>query len=185
MEISGAMIKRWTTELGKFSEEARQFARALGDRCPASDRLFVIGTPDCEPWHFAAHLGEQATRHGRTDLVPTLLRWNVPQGAPAHLAVSVDAMARASERHTFLVVSAFTETPELLERVSDAKRLGARIMSLHRGQPELVDLSHETLSVDRSKKDRVFEVTQHVVTDSAPVAAASKSARWRRSVQVC
>jgi len=184
MEISGAMIKRWTTELGNFSVEARGFARALGDRYPASDRLFVIGTPECEPWHFVAHLAEQATRHGRTDLVPTLLRWKVPQGAPAHLAVSVDAMARASERHTFLVISAFGETPELLGRVSDAKRLGARIMSLHRGQPDLVDLSHETLSVDRSKEDHVFEVTQHVVTDSAPVTAISKSPRWGRSIRV-
>lgn len=177
-------MKRWTTELGNFSVEARQFARALGDGHPASERLFVIGTPDCEPWHFVAHLGEQATRHGRTDLVPTLLRWRVPQGAPAHLAVGVDTMAQASGHHTFLVISAFGETPELLERVSGAKKRGARILSLHRGQPDLVDLSHETLSVDRSKKDHVFEVTQHVVTDSAPMTPTGRSPRWSRSIRV-
>lgn len=177
-------MRRWKTELGQFSVEALRFASALGGRSPSSNRLFVLGAPGGEPWHFVAHLDEQATRYGRTDLVPTLLRWTVPTGAPAHLAVSVDTMARASQHDTFLVISPFDDPPELLERVSDAKANGARIMSLHRGQRELVDLSHETLSVDRSKADRTFGITQHVVTDSAPVTATSKASRWGRCIRI-
>jgi hypothetical protein len=183
MEISGARINHWAKELGPFNADAHQFARMLGGRSRDSSRLFVVGTPEFEPWHFVAHLGEQAARHGRADLVPTLLRWKVPPSAPPHLAVGVDAMANATGRHTFLVVSEFSDTPELLERVSDAKGHGARIMSLHRGQPELVDLSHETLSVDRSKGTHMFDVTQHVVTNSAPLKVEMRSPRWRRSLR--
>jgi hypothetical protein len=49
----------------------------LGDRQDRSEDLFVVGLPQFEPWHFCAHLGEQAARYGRVDLVPTLLRWTV------------------------------------------------------------------------------------------------------------
>jgi DNA-binding MurR/RpiR family transcriptional regulator len=140
--------------------------------------LFVVGAPEFEPWHFTAHLGEQATRRGRVDLVPTLLRWEVPVGAPSHLAVPVDVMSFLSRNETLLVIDPFGEAPELLERIASAKRRGARIMTLHRGQPDLMAMSHETLSVDLSRPERDFEITQHVVTDLAPTAKTCGSSKW-------
>ena len=94
MDISGSAMRRWLRELGPFGAETCRFARRLGDTSPSSERLFVLGTPDFEPWHFVAHLGEQATRYGRTDLVPTLMRWRVPANAPAHLSVGVNNVRR-------------------------------------------------------------------------------------------
>jgi hypothetical protein len=64
--------------------------------------------------------------------------------------------------------------------VADAKRVGSRVMSLHRDQAELAELSHETLSVGPSRQDRVFEITQHVVTGSASLGASTRPSRWSR-----
>jgi hypothetical protein len=175
VDISGAASRRWARVLGQLGKEARLFARTLGDRQDRSTDLFVVGLPQFEPWHFCAHLGEQAARHGRVDLVPTLLRWSVPPGAPSHLAVTVDALASASRNQTVLVINPFGEAPELWERVADAKHHGARIMTLHRGQPDLIDLSHETLLVDPLRPDRDFEMTQHLVTDLTPIPARGSS----------
>ena len=66
----------------------------------------------------------------------------------------------------------------MLERVADAKRRGARIMSVHRGDTDLADLSHEMLSVDPLRADHDYDVTQHIVTD-VPPDASSAPARWR------
>ena len=41
-------------------------------------------------------------------------------------------------------------------------------MTLHRGNAELTDLSHETLSVEASRPERHFDLAQHVVTDLSP-----------------
>jgi hypothetical protein len=49
-------------------------------------------------------------------------------------------------------------------------------MTLHRGGDELVQLSHETLSVDVSRPERDFDLTQHVVTDLTPRAPETRSA---------
>lgn len=182
MDISGSSVRRWLRELGPFGVETCRFARKLGETRPSSERLFVLGTPEFEPWHFVAHLGEQATRFGRADLVPTLMRWQVPDNAPAHLSVGVDGVAHATRRDTFLVIAPGGDAPELLERVADAKRVGSRIMSMHRDQADLGDLSHETLTVDPSRDDRAFEITQHVVTDSAPGEAAVRPSRRIRLI---
>jgi hypothetical protein len=177
MEVAESVQRRWARILGSLSKETRLFARALGDRPDRSCRLFVVGLPEFEPWHFTAHMGEEAARHGRQDLVPTLLRWDVPLGAPPHLSVSVDTLFQAHSRQTVLVVSPTGNgAPELLERVSDAKRRGSRIMTIHRGNAELNDLSHETLSVEESRPERHFDLAQHVVTDLSPRSLDRKSA---------
>jgi DNA-binding MurR/RpiR family transcriptional regulator len=75
----------------------------------------------------------------------------------------------ASRNQTVLVINPCGEAPELLQRVADAKHRGARIMTLHRGHPDLIDLSHETLLVDPSRPDRDFDMTQHLVTDLTPI----------------
>ena len=183
MDISGSTVRRWLRELGPFGAETYRFARKLGERPTSSQRLFVIGTPDFEPWHFVAHLGEQAGRCGRKDLVPTLMRWEVPSDAPRHLSVGVDRVSEASRQDTFLVIAPGGENPELLERVTDAKRVGSRILSMHRSQVDLADLSHETLSVDPSRDDRAFEITQHVVTDTAPEETGRRPPRRMRLIR--
>ncbi len=170
--MSGRASRRWARVLGQLGKEARLFASALGYRHDRPTELLVVGAPVFEPWHFTAHLSEQAARYGRADLAPTLLRWNVTPGSPPHLAVTVDALMSASRNQTVLVINPFDEVPELLERVADARHQGARIMTLHRGDAALIDLSHETLSVDRLRPGRDFEMTQHLVTDLTPLPAS-------------
>jgi DNA-binding MurR/RpiR family transcriptional regulator len=128
----------------------------------------VVGTPEFEPWHFVAHLAEEAKRDRRADLIPTLERWGVPQGSPAHLAVSVDELSQLTRSQTLLIVSS-SHSPELLERISDAKRRGTRIMALHPGDQDFVDLSHEVLAVDSQREHADFDLTQHLITDIAPM----------------
>jgi hypothetical protein len=169
MELSGTAARRWSRLLARTGVEVRQFAQALGGRRERPTDLLIVGTPDFEPWHFTAHLGEQASRYGRRDLVPTLLRWHIPDGAPSHLAVPVDSLLTVSRHQTVLVIDPLGGDAGMLDRISHAHHRGARILSLHRGHPELVDLSHETLSVDRRRPDQEFEVTQHLITDLSPI----------------
>jgi DNA-binding MurR/RpiR family transcriptional regulator len=111
-----------------------------------------------------------------------LLRWEVPPGSPAHLAVSVDELAHVTGRQTLLILSDCARSPELLERVSDARKHGARIMAMHRGDEDLNDLSHEVLSVDPLRDDRDFDLTQHLVTDVAPLELPARRKRVRRLI---
>jgi hypothetical protein len=48
-------------------------------------------------------------------------------------------------------------------------------MTLRRGPPDLIDLSHEALFVDPLRPDRDFEMTQHLVTDLTPIPARGSS----------
>jgi hypothetical protein len=52
-------------------------------------------------------------------------------------------------------------------------------MSVHRGDDDLADLSHEMLSVDLRRADHDYDITQHIVTDVAPGHALD--ARTRRA----
>jgi hypothetical protein len=178
MDPSARNLRKWIRDLGDLGAQTLQFAGALGGRRETSSGLLVVGTPEFEPWHFVAHMSEEAERQGRNDLRPTLMRWEVPPGAPAHLARSVDEITHATRDQTVLVVSSRARSWEMLERVSDAKRRGARIMSVHRGDDDLADLSHEMLSVDPLRADRDFEVTQHIVTDVAPGHEQRARPRW-------
>ena len=171
MEIGDGSRHRWRRVLGPLRSEVLAFATALGGRRPDALRLFVIGDADHEPWHFTAHLRDDTQRAGRADLAPTLLRWQVPPGAPPHLAWSVDAAASASRRDTLLVITPGAPAAEMLERVADANRRGARILSIHRSHDEVAGLSHEVLSVDPDRPAATFEVAQHVVSAVAPSAA--------------
>jgi hypothetical protein len=179
MDPSTRNLRKWIRDLGDLGGQTLRFAGALGGRREESSRLLVVGTPEFEPWHFVAHMSEEAERQRRTDLRPTLMRWEVPPGAPAHLAVSVDEIAHASRDQTVLVLPARSRSWEMLERVADAKRRGARIMSVHRGDTDLAGLSHEMLSVDPFRADHDYDVTQHIVTDVAPGREQRAPARWR------
>ena len=126
METSTRSVKKWLRHLGTLGAETLHFAHALGGHRHTSGRLMVIGAPEFEPWHFVAHLAEEAKRAHRPDLIPTLVRWEVPQGAPAHLAVSVNELSELNRNRTLLIVSSSRRSPQLLERVTDAKKDGAR-----------------------------------------------------------
>jgi len=143
------------------------FGHALGAGNRYSARLLVVGTPTYEPWHFTAHLADEARRRDRGDLAPTLARWQIPDGAPAHLRVSVDEVAHASRDTTVLVIPD-GDDPGLLERVFDAHRRGARVMTIERGASGLDSCTHELLAVGAGRSDRDYDACQHVVSSVAP-----------------
>lgn len=129
-------------------------------------RLLVVGTPSYEPWHLVAHLQTSATL---STSAPTLVRWAVPVGAPAHLAVGLDQLAQSSRADTVLVVAAGQPGDELLERLDDARRRGNTVLGLASGLPdaercELDDVSHD-LAVVRGEH---FDYAQHYLPAAAP-----------------
>ena len=125
-------------------ERARIFGRALRTTPKSPGGLLVVGTPDFEPWHLTAHLDDESRLSGIAALAPTLVRWSPPAGAPPHLAVG---LAR-------------------LERVNDARKIGATILALDTGDgdPELDAMAHEALAVPDSLS---FDAGQHLVSAAA------------------
>ncbi len=123
------------------------FARGLRKATRTPGGLLLVGTPTEEPWHLAAHLDEESRLSGIEELAPTLVRWQVPEGAPEHLRIGLDRLEAARRGETLFVVSPTTAPVPLLERVSDARRVGATIFALDQGDPELDGLAHEAMSL--------------------------------------
>lgn len=135
----------------------------------------MVGTPTYEPWHVTAHLDDEARLAGIPELTPTLVRWAPPEGAPPHLAVGLARLEAARRGETLFVVAEDTAPVPLLERVNDARRVGATILALDEGDPELDALAHEALAVPGSLS---FDAGQHLVSAAAgerdPVAGATR-----------
>ena len=123
------------------------FGRALRASTRSEGGLLVVGTPGFEPWHLTAHLDEESRLAGIPTLMPTLVRWSPPPDAPPHLRVGLSRLEAAQRGETLFVVSSETAPVPLLERVNDARRVGATILALDGGDPELDALAHETLTV--------------------------------------
>ena len=123
------------------------FGRALRVSTRSEGGLLVVGTPGFEPWHLTAHLDEESRLAGIPTLMPTLVRWSPPPDAPPHLRVGLSRLEAAQRGETLFVVSSETAPVPLLERVNDARRVGATILALDGGDPELDALAHETLTV--------------------------------------
>jgi hypothetical protein len=139
---------RTLLEPSGWLEQTRSFARAVrGARPRAAGELLLVGTPDEEPWHLAAHLDQESRVSGIPGLTPTLVRWSPPQGAPPHLAVGLARLEEARRGETLFVVSPEAAPAALLERVHDARKVGATILALDVGDPELDDMAHEYLAV--------------------------------------
>jgi len=168
METAHRSVKRLIRSLGDLGRDARSFGWALGARGGGPGKLLIVGTPTYEPWHFTAHLADEARRSQRQDLAPTLVRWQIAAGAPAHLSVSVDEVARASRDCTVLVIPDGRDDG-LLERVSDAHRRGARVMAIEREGSPLDAYSHEYLRVGSDRTEHDYDLCQHIVTAVAPV----------------
>jgi len=146
-------------------DQARVFGRALRTTPKSAGGLLVVGTPDYEPWHVTAHLDDESRLAGIPELSPTLVRWAPPPGAPPHLAVGLARLEAAQRGETLFVVAEDTAPVPLLERVNDARHVGATILALDEGDPELDALAHEALAVPESLLS--FDAGQHLVSAAA------------------
>ena len=145
-------------------ERTRYFARALRGRCRTPHGLLVVGTPAHEPWHMTAHLADESALAGLPGLAPTLVRWTPPPDGPPHLRVGLDRLGQAGRAGTVLVVGSDAAPDALLERVADARKAGAAIFALDRGDDELEGLAHESLAVNPALDPVSFDGAQHLVS---------------------
>jgi hypothetical protein len=162
-------------------ERTRYFARALRGRSRTPHGLLIVGTPAEEPWHLAAHLADESRLAGLPELAPTLVRWAPPPGGPPHLRVGLDRIERAGRAETLLVVGSDAAPDTLLERVADARKAGAAIFALDRGDDELDSLAHESLAVRPALDPVSFAGAQHLVSAAVgePDLACPAGARQR------
>ncbi|MFI5629437.1 hypothetical protein ACIA8E_08670 [Streptomyces sp. NPDC051664] len=146
---------------------ARRFAGALRSSVvPHGGGLLLVGTAAYEPWHLAAHLVDESTWSGLPELAPTLVRHRVEPGDPAHLAVGLGRIEAAGRGETLFLVAPERPGDGLLERVHDARRAGATVLSLDNGDPEVRGLAHETLAVT-CRDDVDLDTVQHLVSAAA------------------
>jgi hypothetical protein len=128
-------------------ERTRDFATSLRRSTTSAGGFLLVGTPDDEPWHFAAHLDDESRLAGLPELAPTLVRWSPPPQAPPHLSVTLARLEMAGRDETVFVVAPDAAPEQLLERVADARRSGATILSIDDGDDELGSLVHDRLVV--------------------------------------
>jgi hypothetical protein len=173
-------------------ERTRDFAGSLRRSTTRPGGLLLVGTPKEEPWHLAAHLDDEARFSGRPELTPTLVRYAPPPGAPPHLAVGLDRLQAVSRGETLFIVAPDTAPEQLLERVADAKRTGATILSIDTGDNDLASLAHDRLVVpsyqlevatglDMNLAAVDFETVQHLVSVAAGEADQRSTMRDRLS----
>lgn len=154
-----------------WPERTDDFARRLRVSTRDPGGLMLLGTRTTEPWHLAAHLDDESRYAGLPELAPTLVRWSPPPGAPAHLSIGLDRLAEARRGETLLVVTPETAPVPLLERVDDARRTGATVLALDRGDKELRGLAHDELAVpDQTLLS--FDGAQHLVSTAAGQVAS-------------
>lgn len=177
-------------------ERTRSFGQALRRAPHEVGGLLLVGTPTEEPWHFAAHLDDEARWSDLPGLAPVLVRWAPPPNAPAHLAVGLQRLEQITRGETVFVVAPDAAPEQLLERVADARRIGATVFALDAGNTELEGLAHESLWVPRtgsvegvpgaSSEGLVvpeFDVVSHLVSAAAgesTIAAKSRIGVVRR-----
>lgn len=179
-----AIVRELLASTG-WVERTRSFARTLRRSTKDPGGLLLVGTPDDEPWHLAAHLDDESRYAGIPELAPTLVRWAPPPGAPAHLAVTLDRLEAARRGETVFVVAEEVAPEPLLERVSDARRVGATVLTIDAGDTELEGLAHESLTVvenDLVVPELSFDTVQHLVSmaaGEAPVPTGRRGFRDR------
>jgi hypothetical protein len=155
-------------------ERTRSFGRAVRGSASRSGGLLLVGTEQEEPWHLAAHLTDEAQWSGAEELRPTLVRWQVPEGAPPHLSVTMQRLEEVRRGESVFVVAPDDPGEQLLERVADARRIGATVLSLDSGDGDLQELAHESLSVVRADlvvPELSFDTVQHFVSTATGEAA--------------
>ncbi|WP_242901780.1 hypothetical protein [Actinomadura terrae] len=148
-------------------ERTREFGRALRVTSRTPGGLLLVGTPGDDPWHMAAHLDDESRFGDAPGLAPTLVRWSPPRDAPAHLRIGLERLEAAERGETLLVVAEEDAPVPLLERVDDARRVGARVLALEGGDRELRGLAHEALTVPPAEALLSFDGAQHLVSAAA------------------
>jgi hypothetical protein len=179
MDIARVVMLREALSATGWIEESRRFAASLRRSTRDPGGLLLVGSPDDEPWHLAAHLDDEARCAGIPQLSPTLVRWHPPPGSPPHLAVGLERIEAAQRGETVFVVSADHALPPLLERVSDARRIGATVLALDQGDRELEALAHDALTLPvpvTAPAPVSFELAQHLVSVAAGEVASVRSA---------
>lgn len=165
MDAAGAHLLRELLASTGWVERTRAFARSLQRASRDRGRLLLVGTPEEEPWHLAAHLDEEARVAGMPQLSPTLVRWAPPADAPRHLAVGLERIEAARRGEVVFVVAPQAPPERLLERVADARRVGATVLSMDTGDEELAALAHDRLVVPAA----VTALPQPLITPSPAV----------------
>ena len=150
MDAARVAMLRELLDGTEWIDSTAAFARSLRRSTTTPGGLLLVGTPDEEPWHFAAHLDDEARYAGVPEISPTLVRWSPPADAPPHLSVGLERIAATRRGESLLVVAPDGAPDSLLERVDDARRIGATIFALDGGDKELEGLAHEQLVVPRS-----------------------------------
>jgi hypothetical protein len=145
-------------------ERIREFAGSLRQSTQRDGELLVVGTPGFEPWHFTAHMADEARWARLPELEPTLVRWSVPRSAPSHLAVPLERLEAARRGETLMVVTTERAPHPLLERVADARKIGATILTMDSGDPDLAGLAHDALVLPRGLTQRTPPATSNWTT---------------------
>jgi hypothetical protein len=165
-----------------WEERTRSFAASLRTSVRHRGDLLLVGTPSYEPWHLAAHLDDEARLSGLPELCPTLVRHTVPAGAAAHLSVGMDRVEAARRGETVFVVAPAAAPETLLERVGDARRVGATVLAIDAANDGgLASVAHDLISVAEPPKGLSIDVVQHLVTLAAGDPLPSSVGRRRGS----
>jgi hypothetical protein len=172
VDVREAMLVRRMLSGSPFLDRAAELARALTTGGHSAGGLLLVGTPDDEPWHFGAHLDDEARWSGVPELAPTWVRWNPPAGAPAHLSIGIERLRDVRGGQTLLVATQTDATELLLQRVSDARRHGALVLAVSGTEGELDALAHESLVVPADAPVG-FDVTTHLVSVAAGEAVST------------
>lgn len=159
-------------------ERAASLAKSLRGAGHDPGGLLLVGTPEEEPWHLAAHLDDEARYRHLPLLRPTLVRWAPPPGAPAHLAVGLDRLQAIARGETLFVVAPDAPPEQLLERVADARRGGATVLALDGSASELADLAHDALVVPATPTAPSLDAVGHLL--SAAAGSDPRRSRWPR-----
>ncbi len=171
MDKSRALALRDLLAGTGWVERTRSLGRALRRAPHEVGGLLVVGTPTEDPWHFAAHLDDEARWSQLPNLMPTLVRWSPPANAPAHLAIGLERLEQVRRNETVFVVAPEDPSAPLLERVADARKIGATVFAMDVGDTELQSLAHESLVVPASATEGLIVPEFHVVTHLVSTAA--------------
>jgi len=167
MDLSQAQLLRDVLEGTGLLEETDEFARALRSSTRLANGLLIAGPANDEPWHLTAHLDDAARHSGNQLLRPTLLRWNVHRGDPAHLAVGMERLVDTRRGESVLVIAetATADITPLLERIADARRRGAAVFALQDSKSELSGVASETITLDDFPTGLLsFDNSQHLLS---------------------
>ena len=163
----------WLGATRRFAGTLRRSVESYGGG------LLLVGTAEYEPWHLAAHLVDEAAWSGTPELSPTLVRHAARPSDAAHLAVGLGRLSEARRGETLLVVAPSAPGAALLERVHDARRAGATVLSLNTGDRELDALAHEALAAP-AEPGVDLDTVQHLVSAAAGEDAVPEPRGRRR-----